>query len=154
MGIGFKHTILFLLVISSVAICIHHAQGCSGACSIGGSSSYDFLGDPAVNMDMSSPDEFVRGNLDNSQTVLSTKSISQGNPTNNSSSLNQTTRSNVSQNSSAALHVINGQGNPISNNATSGNATSGSKIVKLGASGMQDKRLSTMASTVFNNNMF
>jgi hypothetical protein len=154
MGIGIRHTILFLLVISSVAIYLPHARGCGGACAIGGSSSYDFLGDPAVNMDMSSSDDFVRDSLGNSQTKLSTKSLPPETPTNNSSSFNQTTRGNVSQNSSAALRVIKGQGNTTFNNTTSDNTTSNSKIVKLGASGMQDKRLSTMASTVFNNNMF
>ena len=76
MGIGIRHTILFLLVVSSVAIYLPHAKGCGGACTIGGGSSYDFLGDPAVNMDMSSPDDFVRDSLGNSQTMLSTKSLS------------------------------------------------------------------------------
>jgi|APFre7841882654_1041346.scaffolds.fasta_scaffold16085_3 hypothetical protein len=153
MGISIRHAILCLLVISSVAVYLPHARGCGGACTIGG-GSYDFLGDPAVNMDMSSPNDFVRENLGNSQTMLSTKSLSQGTPSNNSSSLNQTTRGNVSQNSSAALHVINGQGNSTSNNTTSDKGTSDSKIVKLGASGMQDKKLSTLAFTTFNNNMF
>lgn len=155
MGIGFRHLILILLVLSSIAIYLPHARGgCGGGpCSVGG-ASYDFLGDPAVNMDMPSPDDFVRDNLGNSQTLLSTKSLSQETPTNNSSSFNQTTSSNVSQNSSAALRVINGQGNMTSNNTTSDNTTSDIKIVKLGASDMQDKRLSTLAFAVFNNNMF
>ena len=153
MGISTKHTILFLLVLSSIIYLPHARGGCGGgSCSIGG-ASYDFLGDPAVNMDMSSPDDFVRDNIGNSQTILSTKSLSQKPPSNNSSSLNQTDKGNVSQNSSAALGVINGQGNTTSNNTTSDN-TSNSKIVKLGASGMQDKRLSTLALTAFNNNMF
>jgi hypothetical protein len=156
MGIGFRHSILFLLVISSIAIYLPHARGgCGGGpCSLGGGSSYDFLGDPAVDMDMSSPDDFVRENLGHSQTISSKKSLSLETPTNNSSSLNQTTSSNVSRNSSAVLRVINGQGNTTFNNTTSSNATSDSKIVKLGASGMQDKRLSTLAFAVFNNNMF
>jgi len=155
MGISTRHAILFLVAVSSVFIYLPHASGgCGGgSCSIGG-ASYDFLGDPAVTMDMSSPDDFVRDNIGNSQTMLSTKSLSQGTPSNNSSSLNQTNKGNVSQNSSGALRVINGQGNMTSNNTTSYNATSDSKIVKLGASGMQDKRLSTTAFTVFNNNMF
>ena len=154
MGISTKHAILFLLVLSSVIYLPHARGGCGGgSCSIGG-ASYDFLGDPAVNMDMSSPDDFVRDNIVNSQTMLSTKSLSKGAPKNNSSSLNQTSRGNVSQNSSAALHVINGQGNTTSNNKTSDNATSDSKIVKLGATGMHDKKLSTLALTTFNNNMF
>ena len=154
MGISTRHAILFLVAISSVFICLPHAQGCGGACAVGGGSSYDFLGDPAVNMDMSSYDEFAGDNLGNHQTILSTKSLSQKTPSNNSSFLNQTDKGNVSQNSSAAFRVINGQGNTTSNDTTSGNVTSGSTIVKLGASGMQDKRLSTLVFTVFNNNMF
>lgn len=154
MGIGIRHTILFLLVLSSIAIYLPHARGgCGGPCSIGG-ASYDFLGDPAVNMDMSSPDDFVRESIGNSQTMLSTKALSPETPANNSSSLNQTTRDNVSQNNSTALGVINGQGNTTFNNTTSDNAASESKIIKLGASGMQDKKLSTLAFTTFNNNMF
>lgn len=156
MGIGIRHSILILLVLSSIAIYLPHARGgCGGPCSIGGGSSYDFLGDPAVNMDMSSPDDFVRDNLGNSQTMLSTKSLSPETPTNNSSSFNQTTRGNGSQNNSTALRVINVQGNTTtSNNTTPDNATSESRIVKLGASGMHDKRLPTLAFTTFNNNMF
>jgi len=144
MGISTKHAILFLAAMSSVFICLPHAQGCGGACTIGGGSSYDFLGDPAVNMDMSSPDDFVRDNLGNSQTILSTKSLSQKTPSNNSSSLNQTNKGNVSQNSSEVSRVIDSPLNTTSNNTT----------VKLGATGMQDKRLSTLAVAVFNNNMF
>jgi len=144
MGISTKYAILFLVAMSSVFIYLPHAQGCGGACAVGGGSSYDFLGDPAVNMDMSSPDDFVRDNLGNHQTILSTKSLSQKPPSNNSSFLNQTDKGNVSQNSSAVSHVIDSPLNTTSNNTT----------VKLGAIGMQDKRPSTLALTVFNNNMF
>ncbi len=146
MGIRFRHSILFLLVLSSIAIYLPHARGgCGGGpCSVGGGSSYDFLGDPAVNMDMSSFDEFARDNLGNHQTTLPAKSLSQETLSNNNSSLNQTNKGNVSQNSSAVSRVID---SPI--NTTSDNTT-----VKLGALGMQDKRLSTLALTTFNNNMF
>ena len=153
MGISMKHTILFLMAMSSIFFCLPHAKGCGEVCVVGGGSSYDFMGDPAVNMDMSSPDEFIRDNLGNHQTTLSAKSLSQE-TLSNTTSINQTNKGNVSQNSSAVLRVINGQGNTTSNNTTADNATSDSKIVKLGASGMQDKRLSTLAFTVFNNNMF
>ena len=144
MGISTRHAILFLVAISSVFICLPHAQGCGGACAVGGGSSYDFLGDPAVNMDMSSFDEFAGENLGNHQTILATKSLSQKTPSNNSSSLNQTNKGNVSQNISAVSRVID----------SPGNATSDNTPVKLGALGMQDKRLSTLAFTTFNNNMF
>jgi hypothetical protein len=139
-----RHTILFLVVMSSVFICLHHAKGCGGACAVGGGSSYDFMGDPAVNMDMSSPDEFIRDSLGNGQTTLAVKSLSRESLSNNNSSLNQTNKGNVSQNSSAISRVID---SPI--NTTSDNTT-----VKLGASGMQDKRLSNLVFTTFNNNMF
>lgn len=148
MGISKRHVILFLLVVSSFAIYLPHAGGCGpGPCSLGG--SYDFLGDPAVSIDMPSYDEFVRDNLGNNQPSLSTKSVSQKAPTNNSSSLNQTISGNLSQNSSEALRVINDSGNMTSRNATSANTP-----VKLGGSGTQDKRLTTLALTTFNNNMF
>jgi hypothetical protein len=144
MGIGFRHSILFLLVLSSIAIYLPHARGgCGGGpCSVGG-ASYDFLGDPAVNMDLSSFDEFARDNLGNHQTILPAKSLSQE-TLSNTTSFNQTNKGNVSQNSSAVSRVID---SPV-------NTTTDNTPVKLGASGMQDKRLSPLAFTVFNNNMF
>ena len=145
MGIGFRHSILFLLVLSSIAIYLPHARGgCGGGpCSLGGGSSYDFLGDPAVNMDMPSYDEFARDNLGNHQTILPAKSLSQE-TLSNTTSINQTNKGNVSQNSSAVSRVIDSQVNTTTDNTP----------VKLGASGMQDKRLSTLAFTAFDNNMF
>jgi hypothetical protein len=77
MGIGIRHTILFLIAMSSVFTCLPHATGCGVVCVVGGGSSYDFLGDPSVNMDMSSFDEFVRDDIGNHQTTLSAKSLSQ-----------------------------------------------------------------------------
>lgn len=144
MGIGFRHSILFLLVLSSIAIYLPHARGgCGGGpCSVGG-ASYDFLGDPAVNMDMSSFDEFARDNLGNHQTILPAKSLSQE-TLSNTTSINQTNKGNVSQNSSAVSRVIDSQVNTTTDNMP----------VKLGASGMQNKRLSTLAFTAFDNNMF
>jgi hypothetical protein len=49
------------------------------ACGSGGdgSASYDFLGDPAVNMDMSSFDEFVSDNLGDMQSKVSAKTVSE-----------------------------------------------------------------------------
>lgn len=148
MGISKRHAILFLLVVSFFAIYPPHAGGCGpGPCSLGG--TYDFLGDPAVSIDMPGYDEFVRDNLGNNQPTLSTKSVSQKAPINNSSPINQTISGNLSQNSSEALHVINDPGN-----MTSANTTSANTPVKLGASGTQDKRLTTLALTTFNSNMF
>ncbi len=148
MGISIRHTILFLVVMSSVFIYLPQAKGgCAGGCSVsgGGGSSSNFMGDPAVNIDMSSFDEFVRDNLGGDpQTTLGTKSLSQYEPLNSNSSSNQTSNGNASQNGFVASPVINSLGNTTSDNGT----------VKLGASGMQDKRLSTLVFTAFNNNMF
>ena len=102
------------------------------------------MADPSVNMDMSSFDEFYRDNLGEHQTTLQTKSLSQDKPLNANSTLNQTSNGNASQNSIVVPTMINSQGNTTSDNGT----------VKLGGSGMQDKRLSTLAFTAFNNNMF
>ncbi len=79
---GIRHTILFLAFISFVFICLPHAEGgCGGACSVsGGGSSYNFMGDPAVNIDMSSFDEFARDSLGNNRTTLVVKSLSQKTP--------------------------------------------------------------------------
>jgi hypothetical protein len=151
MGIGLRHTILLMLVASFAAVYIPHAScSCSGPCVVGGSSSYDFMGDPAVNLDMSSPDEFIRESLGSGKTSLSVKSLSQKIASNNSS-INQTSASNVSQNSTATLDIIDASENKTSDNASSSNKTYNNGIVKLGASGMQDKRLSTLISNTFNN---
>jgi hypothetical protein len=147
MGISVKHTILFLVVISSVFICLPYARGgCGGSCAVSsGGSSYDFMADPSVNMDMSTFDEFYRDNLGNNQTTLHTNSLSQDKTLNTNSIVNQTSNGNASQNSIAVPAVIlNSQGNTTSDNG----------IIKLGASGMQDKRLSTLSFAAFNNNMF
>jgi hypothetical protein len=155
MGIGLKHTILLLLLVSFAAIYLPHAKcACGGPCVVVGSSSYDFMGDPAINMDMSSPDEFIRESLGSGQTTLTVKSLSQKIASNNSSSLNQTNTGNVSQNSTATFDIIDALENKTSDNASSNNTTSNNRIVKLGASGMQDKRLSTLVSSTFYNNMF
>ncbi len=147
MGNGIRLTILFLVVMSSVFICLPHAKGgCGGACAVssGGDSSYNFMGDPAVTIDMSSFDEFVRDNLGDHQTTLQVKSLSQDTLSNTTSSLSQTGNGSASQNSLVVRPAINSFGNTTSDNRT----------VKLGASGIQDKRLSTLAFATFNNNMF
>jgi hypothetical protein len=129
MGISVRHTILFLVVISSVFISLPEVKGgCSGGCSIsgGGGSSTSFMGDRATNIDMSSFDEFVRDNLGSN------------------SSLGQAGNGNSSRNSSAVIPLIN----------STENATSDDRTVKIGASGMQDNRLSILTSAAFNNNMF
>ena len=139
MGIGIRHVILFLVVVSSIFIYLPHAKGgCGGSCAVsgGGISSSSFMGDPAVNVDMSSFDEFVRDNLGGDpRTTLLAKSLLQDKLLATNSSLNQTSNGNASQN-----RLVN--------------TTSDNRTVKLGASGMQDKRLSTLASAIFDSNMF
>jgi hypothetical protein len=141
-----RRTILFLLVVSSFAYGLPNARGgCGGGpCSLGAGSSYDFLGDPAVNIDMPSPDDFVRANIGkqqtmlSNQTMLSSKSPSGKLPENNSSSINQTKTGNSSQNSSAAFCVIDGHGSNISCNAMPSNLTQDSRIVRLGAAWIKE----------------
>jgi hypothetical protein len=145
MGIGIRHTILFLIAMSSVFVCLPHAKGgCGSVCVVGDGSSYDFMGDPEVNLDMSGFDEFVRDNLGSNQTTLRAKSLSRDMLFNSNSSLNQTNNGNASQNISTVSPVIKSLGNTTSDNRT----------IKLGASGIQDKSLSTLAFTIFNKNIF
>ncbi|MCK9441422.1 MAG: hypothetical protein M0Q13_08375 [Methanothrix sp.] len=148
MGISIKHTILFLAVISSVFISLPGVKGgCAGGCAVsgGGGSSSSFMGDPAVNIDMSSFDEFVRDNLGRDpRTTSQAKPLSQYTPSNTNSSLNQTSNGNSSQNSLVVM--------PLTNNMV--NTTSDNRTAKLGTSGMQDNRLSTLTFAAFNSNMF
>jgi len=150
MGISIKHTILFLVVLSSVFISLPQAKGgCSGGCSVsGGGVSSSFMGDRSVNIGMSSFDEFVRDNLrGDPRATLQAKSLSQYAPLNSNSSLNQSLNGNSSQNIFAVVPTTNSMVNTTSDNRT----------VKLGASGalgMQDNRLSTLAFAASNNNMF
>jgi len=102
------------------------------------------MADPSVNMDMSTFDEFYRDNLGDQQTTLQAKSLSQDKPLNTKSTVKQTSRVNASQNSIVVPAATNSQGNTASDNGT----------VKLGSSGMQDKRLQNLAFNAFNNNMF
>lgn len=147
MGISIKHTILFLVVISSFFISIPDAKGgCAGGCSLsgGGGSSTSFMGDRATNIDMSSFDEFVRDKLGGDPAKLQVKSLSQDTRLSSNSSLSQTGNGNSSQNSSAVM--------PLANNTV--NTTSDDRTIKLGASGMQDNRISTLTYAAFNNNRF
>jgi hypothetical protein len=137
MGIGIRHTILLMLVASFAGYIPYATCACSGPCVVGGSSSYDFMGDPAVNLDMSSPDEFIKESLVSSKTTLSVKPLSLKTASNNSSSLNQTNKGNINQNNTTVLVGIDSQGNE-----TSKNATSDSKIFKLGYLGTKDKKVS------------
>jgi hypothetical protein len=138
MGITARDMILFL-TISSAFIGHAHAGSCGGgACSIGGGSSYDFLGDPSSNVDMDTFDEFLMDKL--GQTSLSTKSIPLD-YTSTNLSINQTNPGNMSLNSTKATSITDNPGSGMLNNT----------IVKIGTSGNQDERISSLAFTIFNN---
>ncbi|MDD1762822.1 MAG: hypothetical protein LUQ59_11385 [Methanothrix sp.] len=139
MGISIKHVISLLAVMSSAFIYLPYAEGgCGGSCGLSsGGSSYNFLDDPGFNVDMSSFDEFMRDNLGD-QTTLNAKSLSQDLPLDANSSLSQT--GNASQNGFAVGPVTD----------SSANTTSDNGAIKLGASGIQDKRVSTLAFAIFN----
>lgn len=138
-GNGIWHAILFLMVISSFFISMPEAKGgCSGGCSIsggGGVSSASFMGDRAVDIGMSSFDEFVRDKLGrNPAAALQAKSPSQDSQLKSNLSLNQTENGNSSQNGSVEI------------------ISSDSRTVKLGAIGMQNGRISNLAFAAFSNN--
>lgn len=131
---------LLSLVVSSIFISLPYANGgCSGSCSLSGGASYDFLGDSVFNPDMSSFDEFMRDNQDG-QRILNTKSMSQEKNSTFNSSNNQTSNENASQNVFSASHAEDSPANTTSDNGT----------IRLGASGMQDKRVSTLEFSAFN----
>ena len=127
---------VFLVAASAFATLPCMGGGCGASCAVSGGSSYNFMGDRAFSIGMSSFDEFVRDNV--GQTSLSAKSLSADNPSSANSSLNQT--SNLSQTEVEALPAIN----------SSGNMTSDNGAVKLGASGIQDTEVSTLVFTTFN----
>jgi hypothetical protein len=138
-GNGISYALLFLMVVSSLIISLPEAKGgCSGGCSIsggGGISSTSFMGDRAVDIGMSGFDEFVRDKLgSNPATALQAKSPLQGAQLSSNSSSNQTGNGSSSQNGSAEMISLD------------------NRTVKLGAIGMQDSRLSTLASVAFDNN--
>lgn len=138
MRIGIILAIL-LMATSPVFIFPGHA-GCSGSCSISGSSSYDFLGDPFINPSMDTFDDFVRDKL--GQTSLSAKSITlEGQSLN--SSINQTNNGNISLKSTDAFNATNNRVTGISDSCN----------LKLGGSAEQDVRQSALASAIFDNNM-
>lgn len=120
MRISIKHAIL-LLTISSAFIGLTHAASCGGSCAIG--TSYDFLGDPLINMDT------VGGLESPSQSIGA-------NP-----SRNQTGYAYAIKYSFVVRPIISRS----LENMTPDNGT-----VELGAAGMQDTRVSTLIFTAFN----
>jgi hypothetical protein len=136
MDFNILRMILFLVVAFAFVTLPCVDGGCGGSCAVSGGSSYNFMGDRAFNIGMSSFDEFVRDNV--GQTSLSTKSLSTDNPSSANSSLNQS--GNASQTGVEVPPGIN----------SSGNTTSDSEAVKLGALGIQNTRVSTLVFTTFN----
>ena len=128
---------VFLVAASAFATLPCMGGGCGASCAVSGGSSYNFMGDRAFSIGMSSFDEFVRDN--GAQTFLSAKSLSADDPSSANSSLNQT--SNASLADIEVLPGINSSGTTTSDNGT----------VRVGASGAQDTRLSTLVFTTFNN---
>jgi hypothetical protein len=118
MRISIKHTI-FLLTILSAFIGLTQAASCGGSCAIG--TSYDFLGDPSINM----------GNVDGLESSL------RDDPLSSNPSLNQTSDAYAIKNSFVVRPIIN---------RGLGNATSNGTVILSGA-GMQYKSMSTLAFT-------
>ncbi len=128
---------VFLVAASALATLPCMGGSCGASCAVSGGSSYNFMGDRAFSIGMSSFDEFVRDNVD--QTSLSAKSLSADDSSSGNSSLNQT--SNASLADIEVLPGINSSGTTTPDNGT----------VRVGASGAQDTRLSTQVFTTFHN---
>lgn len=139
MGFNIKPMTMVLVALSALSTLPCPDASCGGSCAVSGGASYNFMSDPAFNIGMSSLDEFVRDSL--AQMPLSRKSLSSVDPLNNNSSLKQTADDNSSQSGLGVLPVINNQAIATSDNST----------FKLGASGMQDKRVSNLVFATFNN---
>ena len=111
---------IMLLAISSSVVDFAQAASCGGSCAIG--TSYDFLGDPSINMD----------------TVGGLESSLQSVPLSANPSQNQTGNAYAIKNSFVVRPIIN---------RGTGNTTSDNSAVILGAAGIQYKRMSTLAFT-------
>jgi hypothetical protein len=112
--------VILLLTISSAFVGLTQASSCGGSCAIG--TSYDFLGDPSINMD-------TVGGLE-SHDLLSATPFR-----------NQTSNAYVIKNSFVVRPIIN---------RGLENTTSGNNTVILGAI-MQYNRMSTLAFTALRN---
>ena len=117
MGFSIRHTVLFLAVMSSAFSYLPCVEGgFSGSCAIG--SSYDFLGDPSIDMNSFTRPELIT------------------NPLITNSSLNQTSNAYVIKNSFIVRPIINRD----QEDTTSDNGT-----VVLGGASMRYKHMSTPA---------
>ena len=115
---------VLLVIISSAFISLTQAASCGGSCAIG--TSYDFLGDPSIGMD----------------TVGGLESPLQGVPLSANPSQNQIGNAYAIKNSFVVRTIISRSLEYM---------TSENRTVLLGASGMQYKRMSTLAFTALRN---
>jgi hypothetical protein len=120
MRISIMITVL-LLIISPAFIGLTQAASCGGSCAIG--TSYDFLGDPSIDMD-------TVGGLGSHNLLRATPSQ------------NQTSDAYAIKNSFVVRPIIS---------INLENMTSENRTVSLGASGMQYKGMSTLAFTALRN---
>jgi len=123
MRISIMITVL-LLSVSSAFIGLTQAASCGGSCAIG--TSYDFLGDPSIDMD----------------TVNGLESLLQGVPLSTNPFQNQTSNAYAIKNSFVVRPIIS----RIHENMTSENRT-----VSLRASDMHFKSMSTLAFAALRN---
>jgi hypothetical protein len=123
MRISIEHAIL-LLTISPAFVGFTQAASCVGSCAIG--TSYDFLGDPSINMG----------------TVNGLESSLQGVPLSPNPSQNQTGNAYTIKNSFVVRPMIS---------SSLENITSDNRTVSLGAAGMEYKSMSTLAFTALRN---
>ena len=151
-GIYIRYTIVLLLAMLSAFYSFPYARSCGDGG--GGSSYYDFMSDPAVNMDMSSYDDFVSDSLGNQQAAVTAQALPKTpekansadvkNLLINNSSICHNDSSHLSLNLSKAAIGIN----------NTGNATPVKKITILGASGKQDDKTLSWTQLTLSNNLF
>jgi len=109
----------------------------------GGDPSSGVISNSVVNIGMPSFDQFVRDYLPDHQTTFRVLSHTGMTSPNTNATINQTDMVNASRNSTIILRMIGNIGNITPDNRT----------VKLGASGINDKTVSTLALASFNNDM-
>jgi hypothetical protein len=127
-----------------------YARSCGGGG--GGSSSYDFMADPAVNMDMSSYYDFVSDSHGNQQAAATAQALPKSPEKGadvkalliNNSSLSHNDSSHTSLNLAKAGVGING----------TVNTTLAKRVVSLGASGLQDDKTLSWTQLTLSNNLF
>ena len=129
-----------------------NARSCGGGG--GGSSSYDFMADPAVNIDMSSYDDFVSDSLGNQQAAVTAQELPKSPEKASGADVKPLLTDNLSLSHNGSSHTslnLTKAGVGINNTV---NTTRAKSIVRLGASGLQDGKTLTETLQTFSNNMF